>query len=128
MFLRIPNPQRGGVAIGGDDTDPGAAPPLLLGSFVSASITAGAAQPYATIPLEALREGDTVWLLVQGKLRIVPVDVIQRTDRLAFVSGEGLGQGGSVITSALRTPVDGMSLRAEGDAGTASASGDANGE
>ncbi len=128
VFLRIPNPQRGGVAIGGDDTDPGAAPPLLLGSFVSASITAGAAQPYATIPLEALREGDTVWLLVQGKLRIVPVDVIQRTDRLAFVSGEGLGQGGSVITSALRTPVDGMSLRAEGDAGTASASGDANGE
>jgi len=97
----------------------------LLGSFVSASITGGASQPFATIPLQALREGNTVWLLSQGKLRIMPVRVIQRTDDLAFVSGDGLGQGGSVIVSGLRTPVDGMPLRAEGSAAT---SGDADGE
>ena len=125
VFLRIPNPQRGGVAVGDDAQAAGAAPPLLLVSFVSASITGGASQPFATIPLQALREGNTVWLLSQGKLRIVPVRVIQRTDDLAFVSGDGLGQGGSVIVSGLRTPVDGMPLRAEGSAAT---SGDADGE
>ena len=111
VFLRVTNPLRGGVAVG--EGEAGAAPPLLLGSFVSASITGGASQPYAIIPLEALREGNTVWLLAQGKLRIVPVEVIQRTDRLAFVAGDGLGQGGNVITSTLRTPVDGMELRGD---------------
>lgn len=123
VFLRIPNPQRGGVAVGDDDGEAGAAPPLLLGSFVSASITGGASQPYATIPLEALREDNTVWLIAQGKLRIVPVKVIQRTDRLAFVAGEGLGQGGSVVTSNLRTPVDGMAVRT-----ASAAAGDNDGE
>ncbi len=113
VFLRIPNPLRGGVAVGDDATQAGAPPPLLLGSFVSASITGGAPQPYARIPLEALREGDTVWLLADGKLRIVEVEVIQRTDSIAYVAGEGLGEGGNVVVSGLRTPVDGMELRAE---------------
>lgn len=114
VFLRVSNPLRGGVAV--DEGETGAAPPLLLGSFVSAAITGGATSPYAAIPLEALREGDTVWLLAQGKLRIIDVDVIQRTDRMAFVSSAELGQGGNVITSGLRTPVEGMDLRSNAPA------------
>lgn len=110
VFLRVNNPLRAGVAADGGE---GSAPPLLLGSFVRASITAGASAPYASIPLEALRDGNNVWLLAQGKLRIVEVDVIQRLDEIALVSGEGLGAGGHIITSALRTPVEAMDLRSE---------------
>jgi len=129
VFLRVPNPMQPGTPVlpaGESDASqsPAAAPPLLLGSFVRASITGVSPQPYATIPLDALRTDDSVWLLQQGKLKIVPVTVIQRSDDQAFVSGEGLGKGGHVIISGLRAPVDGMPLRnsstqgpAQGDAG-----------
>lgn len=112
VFLRVANPMRGGLLVG-DQGDAGAPPPLLLGSFVNAAISASVPRPFAAIPLDALREGDNVWLLANGKLQIVQVDVIQRTDRMAYVSGEGLGQGGHVVVSNLRTPVAGMALRSE---------------
>ncbi len=115
VFLRVANPMRGGVMVGAGEA--GQVPPLLLGSFVDATITGAADKPYAAIPLDALREGDNVWLLAQGRLRIVPVHVIQRTDRIAYVAGEGLGQGGHVVTSSLRTPVEGMELRSENETG-----------
>jgi multidrug efflux pump subunit AcrA (membrane-fusion protein) len=115
VFLRVANPMQSGVMV--DDDEGRQVPPLLLGSFVNATITGVAGEPFAAVPLDALREGDTVWLLAQGKLRIVPVHVIQRTDRMAYVSGEGLGQGGHVITSGLRTPVEGMELRSETSSG-----------
>jgi RND family efflux transporter MFP subunit len=115
VFLRVANPMQSGVMVG--DGEGRQVPPLLLGSFVNATITGVAGEPFAAVPLDALREGDTVWLLAQGKLRIVPVHVIQRTDRMAYVSGEGLGQGGHVITSGLRTPVEGMELRSETSSG-----------
>lgn len=119
VFLRVPNPMRPGTPVlpEGEEAPNSAAPPLLLGSFVRATITGTSPQPYAVIPLEALRSGNEVWLLQQGRLKIVPVSVIQRSDNQAFVSGAGLGEGGHVISSSLRTPVDGMELRAEGAAG-----------
>lgn len=116
VFLRVPNPMTGGTPVDAAETIV-APPPLLLGSFVSAAITGSSARPFARIPLEALRPDNQVWVLRDGKLAIVPVEVLQRTDEFAYVTGEGLGQGGHVITSPLRTPVEGMELRHEGAAG-----------
>lgn len=117
VFLRVPDPMRGGVPAAdtgeGEQTDIGASPPLLLGSFVNAAIAGGSSEAFARIPLPALRPDDEVWVLRDGKLAIVPVEVLQRTDDFAYVVGEGLGDGGRVITSPLRTPVDGMPLRSE---------------
>ena len=114
VFLRVPNPMRGGVPIDVEETIV-TPPPLLLGSFVSAAITGGSAEPFARIPLEALRPDNQVWVLRDGKLAIVPVEVLQRTDSFAYVTGDGLGEGGRVVTSPLRTPVEGMPLRREGE-------------
>ncbi|MEL1249663.1 efflux RND transporter periplasmic adaptor subunit [Aurantiacibacter gilvus] len=114
VFLRVPDPSRGGVPVGtGEEASSAAGPPLLLGSFVSATITGGSEQAFARIPLDALRPDNLVWVLRSGKLEIVPVAVLQRTDSYAYVTGTGLGEGGQVITSSLRTPVTGMQLRAE---------------
>ncbi|WP_338243591.1 efflux RND transporter periplasmic adaptor subunit [Aurantiacibacter hainanensis] len=117
VFLRVPDPMRGGVPVTdgeeGEQADIGASPPLLLGSFVNAAITGGSQQAFARIPLSALRPDDEVWLLRDGKLAIVPVEVLQRTDQYAYVAGEGLGDAGRVVTSPLRTPVNGMPLRME---------------
>lgn len=115
VFLRVNNPMRGGVAVNSNEEATSEGPPLLLGSFVNATITGGSEQPYARIPLTALRTDNQVWVMRGGKLVIVPVDVLQRTDDYAWVSGEGLGEAGHVVTSALRTPVEGMALRREGE-------------
>jgi multidrug efflux pump subunit AcrA (membrane-fusion protein) len=114
VFLRVPDPTRGGErgdGAAGEGADTAAAPPLLLGSFVSAAITGGSGRPFARIPLAGLRADDEVWLLREGKLAIVPVEVLQQTDDFAYVAAPALGEGGQVIVSGLRTPVNGMALR-----------------
>ncbi len=116
VFLRVPDPMRGGVPVVGEEqADIGPSPPLLLGSFVSAAISGGSEQAFARIPLGALRPDDQIWVLRGGELKIVPVEVLQRTDEFAYVTGDGLGERGVVITSPLRTPVDGMPLRTESE-------------
>ena len=115
VFLRVPDPSRPGVPVeSGEEASGLAGPPLLLGSFVNATITGGSEQAFARIPLGALRPDNMIWVLRSGKLEIVPVEVLQRTDAFAYVVGAELGEGGQVITSSLRTPVTGMELRADG--------------
>ncbi len=111
VFLRVPNPLRGGRPVGGEGL--GDAPPLLVGSFVQATIFAEAARPFAGVPIEALRTGDEIWLLRDGKLHIVPVEVMQRSDTIAYVVSQDLGEGGEVVISPLRAVVEGMNVRAE---------------
>ncbi|WOE73882.1 efflux RND transporter periplasmic adaptor subunit [Alterisphingorhabdus coralli] len=119
IFLRVPNPVSGG-ALDAEQTDSAgegnpsaAAPPLLLGSFVDAEIQGIALENYAAIPVSHLRTGNQIWLARDGKLKIVPVKVIQRSDNIAYVEAAELLKGGSLITSNLRAPVDGMAVRVE---------------
>lgn len=112
VFLLVGNPMRGGSPAG-EGAQGRAAPPLLLGSFVRAAITGGSDLSYATIPSTALRPGNLVWVVRDGKLRILPVQVLQRTDDVAVVTTPSLAAGGLVVTSSLRTPVDGMAVRVE---------------
>ena len=67
--------------------------------------------PFAQIPIEALRPGNLVWVVRDGRLRILPVRVIQRTDEIAYVTTPSLAAGGAIVTSNVRTPTDGMRVR-----------------
>ena len=119
VILRVPDPFGGAVPVAAPDGAPAAAmrpPPLLVGSFVSARITGSSATPYAEIPAQHLRPGNEIWVVRGGKLRILPVRVIQRTDTVAYITLPSLGEGGQLVTSALRAPVDGMAVRVEGAA------------
>jgi RND family efflux transporter MFP subunit len=98
VFLLVPGPMR-------------ASNPLLLGSFVRATIAGASQSPFTSIPIAALRPDNQVWIVRDNKLQIVPVHVIQRSDTIAYVSAAELGQGGQVVTSQLRTPVTGMDVR-----------------
>ncbi|WP_114520697.1 HlyD family efflux transporter periplasmic adaptor subunit [Altererythrobacter sp. ZODW24] len=113
VFLRVPNPLGGGrLVTGGEDAaEASRAPPLLLGSFVRAEITGASLASYAAISADALRSGNTIWVVRDGKLRILPVRVIQRTDDTAYISTPSLAQGGRLVISSLRTPTDGMPVR-----------------
>ena len=111
VFLKVSNPLNGGVNTNADGN--GTAPPLLLGSFVRAEITGGTDEPFVQVPVESLRAGNTIWVARDGRLRILPVRVLQRTDRRANVVVPAMKPDDRIVTSPLRAPVDGMQIRSE---------------
>ncbi|SIN69614.1 Biotin-lipoyl like [Parasphingorhabdus marina DSM 22363] len=116
VFLRVPNPLRGGAPAadqkdGEPETTAASAPPLFVGTFVEAEITGKALDAYAVLPLSALRPGNKVWLVRDGKLRIVDVDLLQRTDSQVLVSTRGLGSSPIAVVGALKAATDGQKVR-----------------
>lgn len=116
VFLRIPNPLRGGAPAvdqktGQKSAGASGAPPLFVGSFVDAEITGRALDQYAVLPLAALRPGNQIWLVRDGKLRIIKVDILQRTDKQALIATAGLGEKPIVILGTLKTATDGQQVR-----------------
>ncbi len=116
IFLRIPNPLRGGSPAakqnaGGKTATTSSAPPLFVGSFVDAEISGRAMKEYAVLPLAALKAGNKVWLVRDDKLHIVTVDILQRTDKTARISTTGLGNKPIVITGSLKIATEGLRVR-----------------
>ena len=112
VFLRVPAPLTGGRLVdAGSETSDFRGPPLLLGAFVQAEIAGASLDSYAAIPTVALRPGNEVWVVRDGRLRILPVRVIQRSDDIAYVTTPALSQGGRLVTSSLTAPTDDMPVR-----------------
>lgn len=90
-----------------------ARPPLLINSYVSVAVYGNKLQDIFSIPRNALREDDTVWLASRDNtLEIRPVTVIWRDREHVFIT-EGLEEGEWLIISGLATPVAGMPLKEE---------------
>ena len=65
---------------------------------------------YVTVPRRALRESDEVWVVVDGRIRIVPVRVIQRGGGMAYIEGS-LEPGDRVVTDGITLATEGMEVR-----------------
>ncbi|MEO9600165.1 HlyD family efflux transporter periplasmic adaptor subunit [Parasphingorhabdus sp.] len=116
VFLRIPNPARSGApaavpANADKSATASSAPPLFVGSFVDAEITGRDLDSYAVLPLSALRSENKVWLIEKGRLRIVTVDIYQRTDKTALISAKGLGPKPIAVTGNLQIATEGLQVR-----------------
>lgn len=119
VFLRVPNPmRRGQLAVeqvdgeaGVDSANVTPGPPLLVGSFVQVEIDGLAFSHYASVPVAALRPGNQIWLAREGRLSIVTVEVIQRTDSEVFVRSEPLGANPMVVIGDIGVATDGMRVR-----------------
>lgn len=113
IFLRVPAPLTSGrlVAELEDDGTPMPAPPLLLGAFVEAEITGASLESYAAVPAIAVRPGNEIWIVRGGKLEILPVRVIQRSDKTAYIATPSLAEGGALVVSNLAAPIAGMQVR-----------------
>lgn len=99
---------------------------LLLGSYVTAEIDCGILPGVYRIPRSALHEQDTIWLLENARLRIVPVEILWSEDEAVLVGGDLDGK--QLITSRIQNPLDGMALnqkeaRTPGKGGLAKQSG-----
>ena len=94
----------------------GAAAPLTAGLFVDVEIQGRPLSGVRTIPRRALRAGDLVWLVEDGRLRMQPVKVVRLGREEALVRFDAAPEA-RVITSRLTGVTDGMAVRTVGRAG-----------
>ncbi len=99
---------------------PGAGPPALVrGMFVTVHIHAQPGAELLRVPEEAVRPGNRLWLVNDGKLRTAEVRVVQRHEGYAVVQGIGnreaekpsVSAGMRAITSPLAVVEEGMHVR-----------------
>lgn len=98
-------------------------PRMILSTYVRVEIEGTTLREVATIPRDALRDDDRVYLMDEdGGLEIRPVDVVFRSPDRVFV--HGLNAGEKLVITNLSAPVEGMPLRVQGAAATAAHSGE----
>ena len=106
--------ERTPIQIDGEGAGNIAAPPALLrGMFVTIQIKIDPQRPLLAVPASAVRPGDRVWVLRDGKLEIEQLDVVMTVDRQALILADQapIREGDQIITSPLPMAVVGMPLR-----------------
>ena len=88
-------------------------PPLIIGAFVENEIQAREIQDVIRLNRDHLRQGETVWVMHDGKLQIREVEIVFQDADYAYIS-KGLSDGDQVVTTDLSTVVEGSELRTEG--------------
>lgn len=102
VVIRVPNPY---------STD---APPLLVGEFVQVEIEGMNVDDHYRLPRAALQPENEVWVVNDGTIQIVQVQVLQRAEDFVHVTGP-LSSDAVVITGGLQYGVEGMSVQTETD-------------
>ncbi|QDT14439.1 efflux RND transporter periplasmic adaptor subunit [Alienimonas californiensis] len=116
-LVQVDDPQSVSMA-GGSGALPIAAPPTLAtGMYVNVQVHTEPAEALLEVPEEAVRPGNRVWAVRDGKLMIVelPVAAIVGGKVLIPPTGAALQPGDRVVTSPLPSATPGMSVRVAGD-------------
>lgn len=96
-------------------------PILPIGTFVTANIDGLAAVDIIRVPRAVVRgSNELIFVDNDNKLRIRGVRIIRSDSRYVYVD-EGARVGDQVVTTALATPINGMSVRIAGDEAAESA-------
>ncbi len=85
--------------------------PLAVGLFVTAEISGRQLRDAYIIPRHALRAGNQVFVVNDGKLEIRNVDVTYSSSEEAVIAS-GIEVGDNVVVSSIRNPIQGMALEA----------------
>ncbi len=93
---------------------PNDGPPLLVGKFVDVELEGVTPDAYFRIRRAALRPGDEVWVVDDGRLRMVPVRVLERLEDDLLVTGE-LTAGQMLVVGGVEAGVEGMAVRSGGE-------------
>jgi RND family efflux transporter MFP subunit len=105
---------------------PSGKPPLLPGVFADVIIEGRTLKDAVAVPRDAIRGGNQIWAVNDGRLHIRSLDIV-RADKDYAYAVSGLGDKAEVIISSLDAAVDGMDVRTAEDAAVArSADEDAN--
>lgn len=86
--------------------------PLLPGMFVQVLIKGKVLRQAVAVPVDAIRSGNKVWVVEDGRLHIQALDIV-RTDRDIAYTISGLGDGAIIVVSALDMVTEGMKVRVQ---------------
>lgn len=120
VVIRVPRPVAGGFLVAdpaagldAGELTPTAPPPLLIGDFVTATIEGARLDRSVVFPSRALRQGDRVWVVRDGRLHRISVQVLQREDGRVAGVAEAMESGDRVVVSELAVATEGMEVRTE---------------
>lgn len=88
-------------------------PPLMIGTFVEVHIDAREIKDVVRLKRDYLRQGNTVWVMEDGKLRIRKVAIVFQDPTYAYIN-KGLTDNEQVVATDLATVVEGSDLRTQG--------------
>ena len=108
--------EAGDEEAGDEEVGDNGGPPLLVGKFVDVELAGVAPERYFKLRRSALRPGNEVWAIRDGRVTIVPVRVLQRSDDTVFVTG-GLDADRAVVVGGIAFATEGMAVRTETEAG-----------
>lgn len=99
--------------------------PLAFGTFVQADLPASIGHDAVAVPRLAVRGGNQLMVIGDDdRLQLRQVNIVRGDNQDVYVDA-GLEPGERVVVSSLDTPVEGMSVRVQGDVAGAAASADA---
>jgi RND family efflux transporter MFP subunit len=90
-------------------------PALVRGMYVTVRIHADPKTALAEIREAAVRPGNTVWLVREGKLERIDVNLIRVVGEMAIVRMDGLSAGDEVVVTPLVAAYDGMPVREQSE-------------
>ena len=90
-------------------------PPLILDTLIETHIEGRPIDKVVRLSRAYVREGDTVWVMNDGKLEIREAEIVFRDAEHAYIQ-EGVRDGEQVVTTTLATVAEGVGLRKAGDA------------
>jgi len=88
--------------------------PLFIGSFVDVKIPGRQLTDVVRIPAKALRDRDTVWVVVNNELQIRNVKIAHIDLDNVYISG-GVQIGEKIVTSPIKGASKGLKIRVVGD-------------
>ena len=88
--------------------------PLAVGLYVNAEVLGRTISNAVVIPPDALRAGDQVYVIKDGKLDVRTVSVMHNSDS-SIVLRSGVEAAEQLVVSAIRNPIPGMPLTALGE-------------
>ncbi len=101
---------RPGTQVSGGAAASGA-PPALINAFARVTIDGLQDDGLYAIPSTAYRDGDTLWLYIEGELIVTDAERVHVDGERSFVRVADLPEGAEIVTSSLDTAFAGMKVR-----------------
>lgn len=92
----------------------GGRPPLLSGVFAEVLIEGNILKNAIAVPRDAIRQGNRVWVVNEGRLHIRTLEIARADKDFAYITS-GLDDGAEIVVSSLDAVVDGMAVRTQAD-------------
>ena len=111
VVIHVRNPFTSGLAMN-MEVQSNSAPPLLIGKYVDVEIDGATPEQYFRVQRSALKPDNEVWVVDNGLVNRVSVQVLQRSRDEVFLTGS-LKDGQEVVLSGIQTAIDEMVVQTE---------------